>query len=69
MMYLIFATESAAWNRSAKEAKRRNMGSATQYVTSPRKTTAGKYALPVEKYELTEYEKSKTVKSVEWPKE
>ena len=68
-MYLIFATETAAWNRSAKEAKRLNMGATTQYATSPRKTKAGKYALPVDGYELTEYEQGKVVETVEWPTE
>lgn len=69
MIYLIYSTETAAWNRSAKEAKRLNMGTTTQYATSPRKTKAGKYALPVESYELTEEEQNKVFTEVEWPEE
>ena len=68
-MYLIYATETAAWNRSAKEAKQMNMGASTLHLTAPRKTKSGKYALPVKGYELTEYEQGKVVESVEWPKE
>ena len=35
MTYLIYTTETAAWNRSSKEAKARGMGSTTQYVSQP----------------------------------
>ena len=73
-MYLLFATETAANNRADKEGQRRNLGHWTgkglsRRVSSPRKTKAGKYALPVDGYELTEYEQGKVVTEVEWPEE
>ena len=67
MSYLIYTTEQAAWDRSAAEASSRGMGATTQFVSAPRKTKAGKWALPVEGYTLTEAEESKVVESVEWP--
>ena len=74
MSYLIFSTKTAAWNRADKEGKRRNLpyhrgGGTTRYVTAPRETVDGKWALAVNGYNLTAHEKSKIVESVQWPKE
>ena len=68
MTYLIYTTEQAAWNRSAAEAASKGMGATTQFVSAPRQTKAGKWALPVEGYKLTEAEQGKVVKNPTFPK-
>ena len=70
MSYLIFSTETAAWNRADKEGKHRNLpyhrgGGTTRYVTAPQPTAEGKWALNVEGYNLTAFEQGKAVESFE----
>ena len=76
MNYLIFPTESAAWSRAEAEGQARNLPywralqtGDTRYLSSPRETADGKWALEVSGYDLTEDELEKVVASVEWPEE
>lgn len=67
-MYLIYATEQDAWNRSETEGIERGLayhetGKGTRYVTSPELTTTDEYALDVSGFSLTEDESSATVDS------
>lgn len=60
-MYLIFATEQEAWERSEQEGIARGLayhkvGKGTRYVSSPKVTVNDNYALPVSGYNLTEEE-------------
>lgn len=60
-MYLIFATEQEAWDRSEQEGIARGLayhkvGKGTRYVSSPKLTLNDNYALPVSGYNLTEEE-------------
>ena len=60
-MYLIFATEQEAWDRSEQEGIARGLayhkvGKGTRYVSSPKVTINDNYALPVSGYNLTEEE-------------
>ena len=60
-MYLIFATEQEAWDRSEQEGIARGLayhkvGKGTRYVSSPKLTINDNYALPVSGYNLTEEE-------------
>ena len=60
-MYLIFATEQEAWDRSEQEGIARGLayhkvGKGTRYVSSPKVTLNDNYALPVSGYNLTEEE-------------
>ena len=60
-MYLIFATEQEAWDRSEQEGIARGLayhkvGQGTRYVSSPKVTLNDNYALPVSGYNLTEEE-------------
>ena len=60
-MYLIFATEQEAWDRSEQEGIARGLayhkvGKGTRYVSSPKVTVNDNYALPVSGYNLTEEE-------------
>ena len=62
-MYLIFATEQEAWDRSEQEGIARGLayhktGKGTRYVSSPKLTLNDNYALPVSSYNLTEEEKA-----------
>ena len=62
-MYLIFATEQEAWERSEQEGIARGLayhktGKGTRYVSSPKLTLNDNYALPVSSYNLTEEEQT-----------
>ena len=62
-MYLIFATEQEAWDRSEQEGIARGLayhkvGKGTRYVSSPKLTLNDNYALPVSSYNLTEEEQA-----------
>ena len=72
MTYLIHNTAKAAWSRADAEGAARNLPyhtgtGITRYVTSPRETADGQWALEVSNYDLTEAEQAQTVESVEWP--
>ena len=65
-MYLIYATEQDAWNRSEQEGIAQGLahhteGKGTRYVSAPQETSDGQWALPVEGYELDAVEASTTV--------
>ena len=67
-MYLIYATEQDAWDRSETEGIERGLsyhktGKGTRYVTSPRLTNEDTYALKVEGYDLTDEEAATVVDS------
>ena len=73
-MYLIFATEEEAWNRSEQEGialglAYHKVGSGSRYVTSPKLTANDQYALEVSNFNLTEDEESSTVLEVTFPTE
>ena len=73
-MYLIFATEEEAWNRSEQEGialglAYHKVGSGSRYVTSPKLTDDDQYALEVSTFNLTEDEESSTVSEVAFPTE
>ena len=73
-MYLIFATEEEAWNRSEQEGialglAYHKVGSGSRYVTSPKLTDDDQYALEVSTFNLTEDEESSTVSEVTFPTE
>ena len=62
-MYLIFATEQEAWDRSEQEGIARGLayhktGKGTRYVSSPKLTLNDNYALPVSSYNLTKEEQA-----------
>ena len=76
MIYLIFNTQSAAQARAEAEGQAQNLpyyrnpqAGVTRYLSSPRETADGKWALEVSGYDLTEDEDAKAVDSVEWPEE
>ena len=65
-MYLIYATEQDAWDRSETEGIERGLayhttGKGTRYVTSPKLTDTDEYALDVSSFNLTDEEASATV--------
>ena len=65
-MYLLFSTEQDAWDRSEEEGIAMGLsyhktGKGSRYVTSPRETTDGQWALLVDGYELDEVEEATTV--------
>ena len=67
-MYLIYATEQDAWDRSETEGIERGLvyhikGEGTRYVTSPKLTDTDEYALDVSSFNLTDEEASATVDS------
>ena len=71
-MYLLFTTEEDAWNRSEQEGISRNLSyhigtGVSRYVTSPKQTTDGQWALDVEGYDLDEIEQSTTTEDVTFP--
>lgn len=68
-MYLLYTTEEEAWNRSEQEGialglAYHKVGSGTRYVTSPKLTSNGGWALPVDTYKLTEEEQESVVETV-----
>jgi hypothetical protein len=69
-MYIIYATEQDAWNRSEQEGIARGLsyhinGKGTRYVSEPEETSDGQWALDVETYELDEAEEATTVPTFE----
>lgn len=71
-MYLLYATEQDAWDRSEQEGMARGLayhktGQGTRYVSSPRETSDGQWALPVEGYVLDEVEESTVEMDVTFP--
>ena len=71
-MYLLFSTEQDAWDRSEEEGIAMGLsyhktGKGSRYVTSPRETIDGLWALPVDGYELDTIEQSTTTVDVIFP--
>ena len=71
-MYLLFSTEQDAWDRSEEEGIAMGLsyhktGKGSRYVTSPRETIDGLWALPVDGYELDTIELSTTTVDVIFP--
>ena len=71
MTYLIYNDSEAAWSRADAEGAARNLryhtvGGITRYLSAPRETADGKWALDVSGYNLTEAEQAQTVETVEW---
>ena len=65
-MYLIYANEQDAWDRSEQEGiqiglAHHTKGRGSRYVTAPQETSDGQWALNVESYQLDEIEESTTV--------
>ena len=65
-MYLIYATEQDAWERSEQEGiaiglAHHTEGKGSRYVTAPQETSDGQWALNVESYQLDEIEEATTV--------
>ena len=74
--YLIFNTEEEGEQRAFAEGARANLyfhrglpdsEKGSKYLTYPRETSNGKFALDVTNYELTADEESSTVSSVTYP--
>ena len=73
MSYLIFTTESAAYDRAEAEGIAQNLpyyrdGGKTRYVSLPSPCVGG-WALEVTGYQLSEAEQAEVVTEVEWPEE
>ena len=71
-MYLIFSSEEAAWSRSEQEGisiglAYHTQGKGSRYVTAPKETVDGMWALDVSEYDLDELEQTTTVESVVFP--
>jgi hypothetical protein len=65
-MYLIYATEQDAWERSEQEGieiglAHHTAGRGSRYVTAPQETADGQWALDVESYQLDEIEETSLV--------
>ena len=65
-MYLIYATEQDAWERSEQEGiaiglAHHTEGRGSRYVTAPQETADGQWALDVESYQLHEIEETSLV--------
>jgi len=65
-MYLIYATEQGAWDRSEEEGIAQGLayhtkGQGSRFITAPIETAEGQWALPVEDYDLDEVEAATTV--------
>jgi hypothetical protein len=74
--YLVFTTEEEGEQRAFAEGQRLNLyfhrglpdsDKGSKYLTFPRETSNGKFALDVSDYELTSSEQSKAVSSVTFP--
>ena len=68
-MYLLYSTEEEAWNRSEQEGitlglAYHKVGSGSRYVSNPKLTDNGDWALSVETYNLTEEEQESVVETV-----
>ena len=65
-MYLIYATEQDAWERSEQEGIAIGLahhaeGKGSRYVTAPQETSDGQWALDVDSYQLDEIEEASLV--------
>lgn len=65
-MYLIYATEQDAWERSEQEGiaiglAHHTEGKGSRYVTAPQETSDGQWALDVKSYQLDEIEETSLV--------
>ena len=71
-MYLIYATEQDAWDRSEEEGIAQGLayhtkGQGSRYVSAPKETIDGLWALDVTGYDLDELEQSTTTLDVTFP--
>ena len=71
-MYLLFSTEQDAWNRSEQEGIARGLayhtnGKGSRYVSAPKETIDGLWALDVTGYDLAELEESTVTPNVTFP--
>lgn len=68
MLYLIYTTEEDANVRADQEGQllkfaHWTQGRGTRWLTAPKPTLEGNYALDVTNYELSDFEKTQTVSS------
>ena len=71
-MYLIYPTEQDAWNRSEEEGIAQGLayhtkGQGSRYVSSPKETIDGLWALDVTGYNLDDFEKGTITLNVIFP--
>jgi len=71
-MYLLYPTEQDAWNRSEEEGIAQGLayhtkGQGSRYVSSPKETIDGLWALDVTGYDLDELEKGTITLNVIFP--
>ena len=71
-MYLLYPTEQDAWNRSEEEGIAQGLayhtkGQGSRYVSSPKETIDGLWALGVTEYDLDELEESTVTLDVTFP--
>jgi hypothetical protein len=72
MSYLLYPTEQDAWDRSEEEGIARGLayhtkGQGSRYVSAPKETLDGLWALDVTGYDLDELEKSNVTPDVTFP--
>ena len=65
-MYLLYPTEQDAWNRSEQEGIAQGLayhtkGRGSRYVSAPKETIDGLWALDVSEYELSDSESDNVV--------
>ena len=71
-MYLLFSTEQDAWNRSEEEGIAQGLayhtkGQGSRYVSAPKETIDGLWALDVTGYDLDEIEEATVTLDVTFP--
>jgi ATP-dependent Lon protease len=71
-MYLLYPTEQDAWDRSEKEGIAQGLayhtkGGGSRYVSAPKETIDGLWALDVTGYDLDELEESTVTPYVTFP--
>jgi len=71
-MYLLFSTEQDAWDRSEEEGIAQGLahhtkGQGSRYVSAPKETIDGLWALDVTGYDLNELEQSTVTPDVIFP--
>ena len=71
-MYLLYPTEQDAWNRSEEEGIAQGLayhtkGQGSRYVSSPKETIDGLWALDVTGYDLDEIEQGTITLNVIFP--
>ena len=72
MSYLLYPTEQDAWDRSEEEGIAMGLayhteGQCSRYVSSPKETIDGLWALDVTEYDLDEIEESTVTPDVTFP--